>query len=133
MARTKTLILDKTGTLTIGRPQVARVIPVPPFTEPELLRLAAAVEHGSSHLLARTLVDAASARGIPLAEAHHAVILPGFTHMQVAQPVTFGHHLMAYFEMFSRDAERLGVRLVERKALFAKCRHFFLHFFGRVQ
>ena len=34
--------------------------------------------------------------------------MPGFTHLQVAQPVTFGHHLMAYFEMFSRDAERLA-------------------------
>jgi len=34
--------------------------------------------------------------------------MPGFTHLQVAQPVTFCHHLMAYFEMFSRDAERLA-------------------------
>jgi argininosuccinate lyase len=34
--------------------------------------------------------------------------MPGFTHLQVAQPVTFGHHLMAYYEMFSRDAERLA-------------------------
>ena len=40
--------------------------------------------------------------------ANAATVMPGFTHMQVAQPVTFGHHLMAYFEMFSRDAERLG-------------------------
>ena len=40
--------------------------------------------------------------------AHHAdVILPGFTHLQVAQPVTFGHHMLAYVEMFSRDAERM--------------------------
>lgn len=35
-------------------------------------------------------------------------IMPGFTHLQVAQPVTFGHHMMAYAEMFSRDAERLA-------------------------
>ncbi len=35
------------------------------------------------------------------------VVMPGFTHMQVAQPVTFGHHLLAYFEMFERDRERL--------------------------
>jgi len=33
--------------------------------------------------------------------------MPGFTHLQVAQPITFGHHLMAWFEMLSRDAERL--------------------------
>lgn len=38
---------------------------------------------------------------------HTDTILPGFTHLQVAQPVTFGHHLLAYAEMFGRDAERL--------------------------
>ena len=42
-----------------------------------------------------------------LAEKHVDTILPGFTHMQVAQPVTFGHHLLAYAEMFNRDIERL--------------------------
>ena len=41
------------------------------------------------------------------AEKHHAVIMPGFTHMQVAQPVTFGHHLLAYVEMLERDRSRL--------------------------
>jgi adenylosuccinate lyase len=34
--------------------------------------------------------------------------MPGFTHLQVAQPVTFGHHLLAYFEMTARDAERFA-------------------------
>ncbi|MAK56488.1 MAG: argininosuccinate lyase, partial [Pusillimonas sp.] len=42
-----------------------------------------------------------------LALKHADTILPGFTHLQVAQPVTFGHHLLAYAEMFARDAERL--------------------------
>ncbi len=41
------------------------------------------------------------------AERHNAVIMPGFTHLQTAQPVTFGHHLLAWFEMLSRDYERL--------------------------
>jgi len=45
---------------------------------------------------------------LELASRHAATLMPGFTHLQVAQPVTFGHHLMAYFEMFSRDAERLA-------------------------
>ncbi|MFN7276238.1 MAG: argininosuccinate lyase, partial [Betaproteobacteria bacterium] len=45
---------------------------------------------------------------LDLAESHAATIMPGFTHLQVAQPVTFGHHLMAYVEMFERDAERLA-------------------------
>ncbi len=43
-----------------------------------------------------------------LALEHSDTILPGFTHLQVAQPVTFGHHLLAYAEMFGRDAERLA-------------------------
>jgi argininosuccinate lyase len=45
---------------------------------------------------------------LDLAAKHAATLMPGFTHMQVAQPVTFGHHLLAYFEMFTRDAERLA-------------------------
>ena len=43
---------------------------------------------------------------LDLAEQHADTIMPGFTHLQVAQPVTFGHHLMAYFEMLKRDAAR---------------------------
>ena len=43
-----------------------------------------------------------------VALTHAETILPGFTHLQVAQPVTFGHHLLAYAEMFGRDAARLA-------------------------
>ena len=49
--------------------------------------------------LQRVLVDQA--------ERHAEVVMPGFTHLQVAQPVSFGHHLLAYVEMFARDVERL--------------------------
>jgi argininosuccinate lyase len=45
---------------------------------------------------------------LSVAEKNADVILPGFTHLQVAQPVSFGHHMLAYVEMFARDAERLG-------------------------
>jgi argininosuccinate lyase len=44
---------------------------------------------------------------VDVAEQNAETILPGFTHLQVAQPVAFGHHLLAYVEMFARDAERL--------------------------
>ena len=44
---------------------------------------------------------------VEVAEKHVDVILPGFTHLQVAQPVSFGHHMLAYVEMFKRDAERM--------------------------
>ncbi len=45
---------------------------------------------------------------VDLAEREAETVMPGFTHMQTAQPVTFGHHMMAWFEMLARDAERLG-------------------------
>ena len=52
------------------------------------------------HVMQRALLD--------LADKHTNTVMPGFTHLQVAQPVVFGHHLMAYFEMLKRDAERLA-------------------------
>jgi argininosuccinate lyase len=55
---------------------------------------------GLLHQLRSALVD--------LAEKNADTILPGFTHMQVAQPITFGHHMLAYVEMFGRDAERMA-------------------------
>ena len=44
---------------------------------------------------------------LALAQEHAETIMPGFTHLQTAQPVTFGHHMLAWFEMLSRDYERL--------------------------
>ena len=44
---------------------------------------------------------------VDLASDHTETIMPGYTHLQKAQPVTFAHHLMAYFEMFKRDLSRL--------------------------
>src|SRR5215831_14239306 len=43
-----------------------------------------------------------------LADRHAATVMPGYTHLQVAQPVIFGHHLMAYYEMLKRDRERFA-------------------------
>jgi argininosuccinate lyase len=45
---------------------------------------------------------------LDLAEEHAETVMPGYTHLQVAQPVTFGHHLLAYYEMLARDARRLA-------------------------
>ena len=60
----------------------------------ELERVARALKRLIAALLAR-------------AEEHAATVMPGFTHLQAAQPVTFGHHCMAYVEMFARDAGRM--------------------------
>jgi argininosuccinate lyase len=61
---------------------------------------------GEIDLIGALLTDLQQAL-LTLAEKNVEVILPGFTHLQVAQPVSFGHHMLAYVEMFSRDAERL--------------------------
>ncbi|MBW8078092.1 MAG: argininosuccinate lyase [Gallionella sp.] len=53
------------------------------------------------------LIAALQSALLDLAEHHTLTIMPGFTHLQVAQPISFAHHLMAYFEMLKRDAERL--------------------------
>jgi P-type E1-E2 ATPase len=60
------VVFDKTGTLTIGQPEVAEIEPVPPWSKDELLGLAASIEQGAGHPLARSLVKAAQARGLTL-------------------------------------------------------------------
>jgi argininosuccinate lyase len=64
------------------------------WTKKELTRIAAAL---------KGLIEAFLTR----AEEHAATVMPGFTHLQTAQPVTFGHHCMAYVEMFGRDLSRV--------------------------
>ncbi len=66
------------------------------------LYLRAAIDQVLAHIsaLQRALLD--------LADQHARTVMPGYTHLQVAQPVAFGHHLLAYFEMLARDAQRLA-------------------------
>ena len=62
---------------------------------------------GEIDLITALLVELQKAL-VDIAEKNVEVILPGFTHLQVAQPVSFGHHMLAYVEMFARDAERMA-------------------------
>ena len=62
---------------------------------------------GEIDALAAGLVEMQRAL-VELAARHADTVMPGFTHLQVAQPVSFGHHLLAYVEMFARDTERLA-------------------------
>ncbi len=55
-----------------------------------------------------TLLEQMQAALLAVAEQHVDTVMPGYTHLQVAQPVSFAHHLLAYVEMFARDAERLA-------------------------
>lgn len=64
LEKVDTVVVDKTGTLTAGRPSLTECIPIAPMTETDLLRLAASVEHNSEHPLGRAIVAAATGRGI---------------------------------------------------------------------
>jgi P-type Cu+ transporter len=69
LRKVDTLIVDKTGTLTEGKPRLERVLPAPGFDENELLRLAASLDQGSEHPLAEAIVQAARARELVLDKA----------------------------------------------------------------
>jgi Cu+-exporting ATPase len=71
------LLVDKTGTLTAGRPALSGVTAQAPFTEAEVLRLAASLERGSEHPLAAAVVAGAAARGLAPAEATGFEAVPG--------------------------------------------------------
>lgn len=77
VTRVDTLVVDKTGTLTIGEPAVARILAVPPFDDRTVLELVASVEIASSHPLARPLIREADGRLIPLLPATAVVETPG--------------------------------------------------------
>ena len=66
------------------------------------LYLRAAIDQAAATIksVQRALLD--------LADVHAETVMPGYTHLQVAQPVSYGHHLLAYFEMLARDAQRLA-------------------------
>jgi Cu+-exporting ATPase len=73
-----TLLLDKTGTLTEGRPEVTDIIAVAPFSEDEVLGLAAAVEHDSEHPLGEAVVRAARARQLKIQSTSDFTAIPGY-------------------------------------------------------
>jgi Cu+-exporting ATPase len=77
MEKIDTLIVDKTGTLTEGKPRLISVVPLPHTNESELLRLAASLERVSEHPLAAAIVSGAQQRGVKLSEAKEAQAIPG--------------------------------------------------------
>lgn len=77
LAGVRTLILDKTGTLTDGRPQITAIVPQGPWSEAAVLGFAAALDQASAHPVAQAVVAAARARGIALAVPEGVVETPG--------------------------------------------------------
>ena len=81
LEKVDTLVVDKTGTLTEGRPRVSNIIPAAGMTENSILQLAASLERGSEHPLASAILSAAAERKIALADVHdfHAISGKGVT------------------------------------------------------
>ncbi|HZS32315.1 MAG TPA: heavy metal translocating P-type ATPase [Methylomirabilota bacterium] len=96
LERVDTVVVDKTGTLTEGKPRLATVLADPPHDESELLRLAASLERGSEHPLAAAIVAAAEARGLaPLAvDAFRAVPGKGVTGRVAGRAVALGNRAL---------------------------------------
>ena len=92
-ASVDTLIVDKTGTLTVGKPELVAVLPQGGRSEDEVLRLAASLERGSEHPLAAAIVKGAEARGLTLAKAEDfdAVTGKGVTGTVDGRPVALGN------------------------------------------
>jgi len=94
LERVDTLVVDKTGTLTEGKPRLETVEAVSGIAPAELLRLAASLERGSEHPLAAAIVAGARARGLALAEAREfrSVTGKGVVGAVDGQPVALGNH-----------------------------------------
>jgi len=92
-AKVDTLIVDKTGTLTVGKPKLVAVLPRSGHDEAEVLRLAASLERGSEHPLAEAIVAGAEARGVELAKAEdfEAITGKGVRGMVDGRPVALGN------------------------------------------
>ena len=93
LERVDTLVVDKTGTLTEGKPRLTSIVALPGWEEAELLRLVAGLERGSEHPLAAALTAAARDRGIeiPPAEAFQSITGKGVTGRVAGRSVAFGN------------------------------------------
>ena len=124
MEKIDTLVVDKTGTLTLGKPKLVAVETVNGFDEAEVLRLAAALERGSEHPLAAAIVDGARERGIDLLESNdfESHTGKGVTGVVTERPVALGNAaLMAELgiEISGLDAQADGHRAEGAGVMFA--------------
>jgi len=100
-----TIVLDKTGTITKGKPELTNVVAVNGFDEDEVLRLAAAAERDSEHPLATAIVAAASMKGLTIPTAERFEALPGFG---IAAQVDHQPVLLGNAKLFADRAVALG-------------------------
>ena len=109
LAKCDTLVIDKTGTLTEGKPRLLAVLPAEGYTETNLLRAAASLERGSEHPLANAIVRGAEERGIGFLEVHAFKSYPGkgITGIMGGRSVGLGNAALM---------QSLGVAVVKNKA-----------------
>jgi Cu+-exporting ATPase len=114
LAAVDTVVLDKTGTVTEGRPRLAAIVPAPGFDEAAVLRLAAAVETGSEHPLASAIVGAARARGlaVPGATGFRADVGLGVTARVDGHDVALGS-----LALLAREGVDAGALVAEAERL----------------
>jgi heavy metal translocating P-type ATPase len=114
LSRVDVAVFDKTGTLTVGKPLLREVHSAPGFEADEVLRLAAAVEQGSSHLLARVVVDEAERRFgvVPTAIDHHESAGKGVTGQVDGVNVAVGARafVLSHTDADANDLARLEQR-----------------------
>jgi P-type Cu+ transporter len=115
-SRLATIVLDKTGTITKGKPELTDVLPLVSFTEKELLRLAAVADRRSEHPLAEAIVRGARDRGIEVGEPEQFNAIPGHGVEAVVEGkrVTVGNlRLMKREKVSLTDFERAVERLAD--------------------
>ena len=110
MRKVNTLVVDKTGTLTEGHPELVSILPVEGFDETEIVRLAATVERGSEHPLAAAIVRGAEKRKVELASAEdfQSVTGQGVTGVVAGNKVALGN--LKLFEQLGIDAGDLPAK-----------------------
>ncbi|MCE3249564.1 MAG: copper-translocating P-type ATPase, partial [Geminicoccaceae bacterium] len=115
-AAVDTLVVDKTGTLTEGKPKVTALVPAKGVDEADLLWLAASLERGSEHPLAGAIVAAAKERGLQLAEAtgFHSITGKGVRGAVDGRAVALGNQRL--LEALHVDPGTLAARAEERRA-----------------
>jgi Cu+-exporting ATPase len=110
LEKVDTLVIDKTGTLTEGKPRLESIVALAPHSEEEVLRLAASVERGSEHPLAAAIVRAAEERGLDRVEsaAFRSVTGKGVVASVDGRTVTLGSHLLFEDSATGETAEAAG-------------------------
>ncbi len=108
-----TVVLDKTGTVTEGRPGVADLMPLPPCDAKTMLQLAASAEQGSEHPLGRAVVARAEERGIPLLPVERFMARPGLG----VEAVCGGRSILIGNEVFMQKCAVTGLDRLDVSAL----------------